>query len=612
MSHAASVARSASSRPRPSVPDVAGDRVHAALGHLVEPGTAQRLAEAVEGVVAEDLPLDPLRGGGPAPGPHQQHQLAVRHLAQQALDEGGADEAGRPGDGDALAGQGFGDHRRSLRLTASVYHVCLPCGRERRRGRLDGVPGPADAPADPRRRAGSVRHAGVRGRLAGRHRGRGRRGQADRPLLVPLQGRPARRRPAAHGRRAGRQHRGRRARRARRTAGPGRRGGEGRVPAGGAASGPARSCSGGEPARPAAVRPAAAAGPPPRGGRHRVHGQGDGGGPAAAGRPAARPVARLRHGGRHRHRARGPARRRLAALGGGHPPAALRAPRVPARRALAPDPRCRGARSGYRRRSDGWDGGDDRSRPDGPVGAPVGVGTAASPRLPRPVHRPDRVERRLDDAERRRGVADGRPLVLAHARGARPDRDAPPGLPHRPARGRAGGHLRPPPPPDRLPDLDAGDRRTAGHADLLGPGHARIPAVPDVLPRHRSCTDTAGVAGHPTGARAPCRVPAGHRSRRPHLQPGPGRRPCPRWCRRGRRRPAVGLPHQRRLVPGRRRRAPLVAPGRSGVQAAGGDDGRRHPGRDALRRQLVRVAPRPRSAPRSSCCQPPRCSACCR
>ena len=144
-----------------------------------------------------------------------------------------------------------------------------------------------------------------------------------------------------------------------------------------------------------------------------------------------------------------------------------------------------------------------------------------------------------------------------------------------------------------VPDLDAGDRRAAGHADLLGPGHARIAAVPDVLPRHRRRTDTAGVAGHPAGARAPCRVPAGHRPRRPHLQPGPGRRPCPRWCRRGRRRPAVGLPHQRRLVPRRRRRAPLVAPGRSGVQAAGGDDGRRHPGRAALRRQLVRAAPRP-------------------
>ncbi len=50
-------------------------------------------------------------------GPHQQHQLAAGHGAQQALDDGGAEEPGRPGDGDALAGQGVGDHGHR------VYHV---------------------------------------------------------------------------------------------------------------------------------------------------------------------------------------------------------------------------------------------------------------------------------------------------------------------------------------------------------------------------------------------------------------------------------------------------------------------------------------------------------
>ena len=102
--------------------DVAGDRAHTARRHLVERRARPSVgAQAVEGVVAEDLPLDPLRGGGAAPGPHQQHQLAVRHLAEQPLDEGGADEAGRAGDGDALAGQRLGDHGGRCGSRASVY-----------------------------------------------------------------------------------------------------------------------------------------------------------------------------------------------------------------------------------------------------------------------------------------------------------------------------------------------------------------------------------------------------------------------------------------------------------------------------------------------------------
>ena len=57
MSQVASAARPASSRPRPSAAHVAGDDRDPAVDHGVELGAAQLLAQAVEGVVAEDLPL---------------------------------------------------------------------------------------------------------------------------------------------------------------------------------------------------------------------------------------------------------------------------------------------------------------------------------------------------------------------------------------------------------------------------------------------------------------------------------------------------------------------------------------------------------------------------
>ncbi|MEZ5230298.1 MAG: hypothetical protein R2710_27625 [Acidimicrobiales bacterium] len=49
-------------------------------------------------------------GRGALTGPHEQHQLAVGDGAHQPLDEGGAEEAGRSGDGDAFACQLFCDH----------------------------------------------------------------------------------------------------------------------------------------------------------------------------------------------------------------------------------------------------------------------------------------------------------------------------------------------------------------------------------------------------------------------------------------------------------------------------------------------------------------------
>ena len=50
--------------------------------------------------------------GRPLAGPDEQHQLAAGHRPQQPLDERGAEEAGAAGDGDALAVESLGDHRR--------------------------------------------------------------------------------------------------------------------------------------------------------------------------------------------------------------------------------------------------------------------------------------------------------------------------------------------------------------------------------------------------------------------------------------------------------------------------------------------------------------------
>ncbi len=89
---------------------VAGDDRHPALHHLVEGGRAQLVAQAVEGVVAEDLAPRPLEHRRALPRAHQQHQLAAGHRAQQPLDQRGAQEAGPTGDGDAAAVECLGDH----------------------------------------------------------------------------------------------------------------------------------------------------------------------------------------------------------------------------------------------------------------------------------------------------------------------------------------------------------------------------------------------------------------------------------------------------------------------------------------------------------------------
>ncbi len=60
--------------------------------------------------------MHPLGRRRSAAGPHEQHELAVGHGPQQALDEGGAEEAGRAGDEDALPREGLGDHAELLTI----------------------------------------------------------------------------------------------------------------------------------------------------------------------------------------------------------------------------------------------------------------------------------------------------------------------------------------------------------------------------------------------------------------------------------------------------------------------------------------------------------------
>jgi TetR/AcrR family transcriptional regulator len=90
--------------------DVTADRGDPPVHQRGEAVLAQLVAEAIEGVVAEDLALGPLLDGGLAARPDQQDELAVRDAAHEPLDQGRPEEAGAAGDGDALAGELLGDH----------------------------------------------------------------------------------------------------------------------------------------------------------------------------------------------------------------------------------------------------------------------------------------------------------------------------------------------------------------------------------------------------------------------------------------------------------------------------------------------------------------------
>ena len=91
--------------------DVAGDRGHPA-GHVGEV-VASFLAlgpQPVEGVVLEDLAFGAPSGAGALAVADEQDQFAVGDRSEQPLDERGADEPGRAGDGDPLPRELFGDH----------------------------------------------------------------------------------------------------------------------------------------------------------------------------------------------------------------------------------------------------------------------------------------------------------------------------------------------------------------------------------------------------------------------------------------------------------------------------------------------------------------------
>ncbi len=100
--------------------DVAGHDVDPAV-HLGREAVPELGAEPVEAVVPEDLAAHPV-GRAPPSRADQQGHLAIRDGPQQALGEGGAEEAGRAGDGDAPAASS------ASRSIVIVYHLVSGSG----------------------------------------------------------------------------------------------------------------------------------------------------------------------------------------------------------------------------------------------------------------------------------------------------------------------------------------------------------------------------------------------------------------------------------------------------------------------------------------------------
>ncbi len=95
--------------PEPVGAHVAGDHGDPASDLLVE-AFAEQLAQMVEGVVAQDLALHPLRGRRAPATAHEQHEGAIGHGSEQPFHDGGAEEPRRARDRDAAAGQCLPDH----------------------------------------------------------------------------------------------------------------------------------------------------------------------------------------------------------------------------------------------------------------------------------------------------------------------------------------------------------------------------------------------------------------------------------------------------------------------------------------------------------------------
>ena len=99
-------------------------------------------AQAVEGIVLEELALDAAGRGRALAVTHQQDELAAGHAAQQTFDQRRPDESRRSGDGDPFAGERLGDH-------ALMSSTSLPTGREppaTRRGPVLTRSSPGSAP----------------------------------------------------------------------------------------------------------------------------------------------------------------------------------------------------------------------------------------------------------------------------------------------------------------------------------------------------------------------------------------------------------------------------------------------------------------------------------
>ena len=111
MSHVASTARCSADNPSPSVltsPLIVVMRRSVISANALAPPNCS--FKPVEGVVLQDLPPHALGRWRALAVPHEQDELAIGDAPEQAFDERRAHEPGRPGDGDPLAGERFGDH----------------------------------------------------------------------------------------------------------------------------------------------------------------------------------------------------------------------------------------------------------------------------------------------------------------------------------------------------------------------------------------------------------------------------------------------------------------------------------------------------------------------
>ena len=110
--------------PEPVAPDVAGHGAHPAR-HLVAEPVAQLAPQPVEAVVLDHLAGEPGGGVGPPSRPDQDRHLGVGYAADDALDQGRAQEAGGAGDEEALPAKlPLDGHRNCLPPPdESVYHL---------------------------------------------------------------------------------------------------------------------------------------------------------------------------------------------------------------------------------------------------------------------------------------------------------------------------------------------------------------------------------------------------------------------------------------------------------------------------------------------------------